>query len=140
MSAQVAVAFLLFALSMSLTPGPGNLTLLGILIRYGISATLPFVVGTSIGVVAIFTGASVGLVNVLAHYPGLFAALRLIGAGYLLCLAWDIANFCIEDSQVSERLPSYWAGASVQVLNPKAWIAAVTAITQFIDVSGNYMA
>lgn len=55
MSAQLMTAFLLFAVSISMTPGAGNIALIGLSSRYGVSATLPFIVGNAVGVIAILT-------------------------------------------------------------------------------------
>ena len=47
MSAQLMLAFLLFSISIGITPGAGNIALLGISSRYGFAATLPFVSGNA---------------------------------------------------------------------------------------------
>lgn len=87
MSAQLMTAFLLFAVSISMTPGAGNIALIGLSSRYGVSATLPFIVGNAVGVIAILAGASVGLAGLLALYPTLYLALKWLGAAYLLYMA-----------------------------------------------------
>ena len=139
MSAQVSVAFLLFALSMSLTPGAGNITLLGISNRYGFFAALPFVAGTAFGVFIVFAGTSMGLLSVLMAYPELFVALKYIGAGYLLYISWGIINFQLADGGPTVPVSGFVSGALIQVLNPKAWIAAVTVFSQFIDLAQDYL-
>lgn len=139
MSIQVAALFLFFSLSMSLTPGAGNITLMGISNRYGFSAAMPFVAGTACGVVIVFAGTSAGLVSVLERYPDLYTVLKYLGAGYLLYLAWGIANTKMQGGQAMEHSPGFRAGAFVQILNPKAWITAIMAFSQFADMSGDYL-
>ncbi len=138
MSIQIAPALIVFALSMSLTPGAGNISLFGIANRYGFVAALPFVAGTVFSVMVVFVGSSAGMVNVFERYPDLYIALKYIGAGYLLYLAWGIANISIKDDQTSKASLGFWSGTCVQILNPKAWIAAMTAISQFVDLSSDY--
>lgn len=139
MNAEIIVAFLFFSVSMTITPGAGNLMLLGISSRYGFSAALPFVAGTSFGVLIVFSGTSAGLLNVLTSIPELYIALKYTGAAYLLYIAWGIANFKMEEKGNSEHASGFLSGALIQVLNPKAWIAAMTVFSQFIDISGNYL-
>ncbi|EPA0985916.1 LysE family translocator [Vibrio parahaemolyticus] len=139
MEPQVFVAFLVFSVSMSITPGAGNLTLLGISNRYGFLAALPFVAGTALGVLIVFIGSSAGLYSVLASSPQLYIALKYAGAAYLLYTAWGIARLEIDEKQTADRAAGVTSGTLIQVLNPKAWIAAMTVFSQFTDVSGNYL-
>ncbi|MGB0466551.1 MAG: LysE family translocator [Pontibacterium sp.] len=139
MSFEVAVVFVLFAIPMALSPGAGNITLMGISNRYGFNASLPFIAGTACGVAFVFAGASAGLVNMLQGYPGLFEVMKYSGAAYLLYLAWGIAAGTSVDCQDEQRSPGFGAGIFVQVMNPKAWIAAMMAFSQFADLSQEYL-
>ncbi|WP_375750774.1 LysE family translocator [Vibrio sp. HN007] len=139
MSAQVIVAFLFFAVSMTITPGAGNLTLLGISNRFGFSAALPFVAGTTFGVLIVFAGTSAGLMSVLNSIPELYSVIKYLGALYLLYIAWGICTFRMEEEANSDSSSGFISGTLIQVLNPKAWIAAMTVFSQFIETSGNYL-
>ncbi len=88
MEPQVFTAFVVFSVSMSITPGAGNLTLLGIANRYGFLAALPFVAGTSLGVLFVFVGSSAGLYSLLISIPELYVTIKYAGAAYLLYTAW----------------------------------------------------
>ncbi|CAM3070584.1 LysE family translocator [Vibrio neptunius] len=138
MSAQLMTAFLLFAVSISMTPGAGNIALIGLSSRYGVSATLPFIVGNAVGVIAILTGASVGLAGLLALYPTLYLALKWLGAAYLLYMAWGIANMDL-DNKASVKKSGFLSGIMVQILNPKGWVASITVFSQFVSPASNYV-
>ncbi|MBN3492454.1 LysE family translocator [Vibrio neptunius] len=138
MSAQLMTAFLLFAVSISMTPGAGNIALIGLSSRYGVSATLPFIVGNAVGVIAILTGASVGLAGLLALYPTLYLALKWLGAAYLLYMAWGIANMDL-DNNASVKKSGFLSGIMVQILNPKGWVASITVFSQFVSPASNYV-
>ncbi|WP_026957359.1 LysE family translocator [Aliagarivorans taiwanensis] len=137
MDTQLVIAFLVFAFSMCITPGAGNVALLGIANRYGFSGAIPFVVGTSLGVLLVFAGTSAGLLGVLTRYPALFLTLKYVGAAYLLYMAWGISRFQNDagaDASADAESSSgsgMLSGALLQILNPKAWIAAMTVFTQF---------
>lgn len=93
MSAQLMLAFLLFSISIGITPGAGNIALLGISSRYGFAATLPFVSGNAFGIVIILAGSSAGLVSLFTLYPEIYTVMKYLGAAYLLFMAWSIATW-----------------------------------------------
>lgn len=138
MSSQIVIAFILFTVSMSLTPGAGNLALLGISNRYGFSAALPFVAGTAFGVLIVFGGTSAGLISILTTYPEVYTTLRYLSAAYLMYLAWGICRQQVDEDNHTEYSSSFLSGTLVQVLNPKAWIAAMTVFSQFTHVLDNH--
>lgn len=138
MDIQTFTAFLLFSIAMSLTPGAGNVTLLSISNRHGFSTALPFVAGTNFGVLIVFVGASAGVVSLLTLYPQLYTLMKYAGAAYLLYIAWGMARFTLTEVQMTEKVSGFASGTLIQVLNPKAWIAAMTVFSQFTVASDNY--
>ena len=138
MSSQLMLAFLLFSTSIAITPGAGNIALLGISSRYGFAATLPFISGNAVGIIIVLAGSSVGLVSLFTLYPELYNILKYAGAAYLLFMAWSIANMQIEESTVDNR-SGFMSGVLVQVLNPKGWIASLTVFSQFITPNADYL-
>ncbi|MEZ9515325.1 LysE family translocator [Vibrio splendidus] len=138
MSSQLMLAFLLFSISIAITPGAGNIALLGISSRYGFAATLPFISGNAVGIIIVLAGSSVGLVSLFTLYPDLYSILKYAGAAYLLFMAWSIANMQIEESTTDNR-SGFMSGVLVQVLNPKGWIASLTVFSQFITPNADYL-
>lgn len=139
MDTQAFIAFLLFSVAMSLTPGAGNVTLLSISNRYGFTTALPFVAGTNFGVLIVFVGASAGVIGILTLYPKIYTLMKYAGAVYLLYIAWGMAKFTHTEEQPDERIYGFTAGTLIQVLNPKAWISAMTVFSQFTVASSNYI-
>ncbi|PMK03602.1 LysE family translocator [Vibrio sp. 10N.261.55.A7] len=138
MSSQLMLAFLLFSTSIAITPGAGNIALLGLSSRYGFTATLPFISGNAFGIIIVLAGSSVGLVSLFTLYPELYTILKYAGAAYLLFMAWSIANLQIEESSTDSR-SGFLSGVLVQVLNPKGWIASLTVFSQFITPNADYL-
>lgn len=138
MSAQLMTAFLLFSISISMTPGAGNIALVGLSSRYGFSATLPFVLGNAAGVIAILVGASVGLVGLFNLYPDVYTLLKWLGAAYLLYMAWGIANMELDSNKVVKK-SGFTSGVLVQILNPKGWVASLTVFSQFVSPVDDYL-
>jgi len=137
MSVELMTAFMLFAVSISLVPGAGNIALLGLSSRYGFFATLPFVLGSAVGVIILLVGASVGLVGLFSVYPELYTLLKWLGASYLLYMAWGVANSRLEADSYAQR-SGFASGVFVQILNPKSWVASLTVFSQFISPNSSY--
>ena len=78
-----------------------------------------------------------GLGAVFAAYPPLQIALKVAGAFYPLWLAWKIATAApasTEQDQVGEPI-SFWQAALFQWVNPKALVAALSAIAIYVRPS-----
>ncbi|TFH91546.1 LysE family translocator [Vibrio ouci] len=138
MSAQIMTAFMLFAVSISIVPGAGNIALLGLSSRYGFNATIPFMLGCAVGVIILLVGASVGLVGLFSLYPELYTVMKWLGAAYLLYMAWGIANSTL-DTNTTVKKSGFASGVLVQILNPKSWVASLTVFAQFISPNENYL-
>lgn len=138
MSAQIMMAFMLFAVSISIVPGAGNIALLGLSSRYGFSATIPFMFGCAVGVIILLVGSSVGLVGLFSLYPELYTVMKWLGAAYLLYMAWGIANSTLETNSTVKK-SGFASGVLVQILNPKSWVASLTVFSQFISPNESYL-
>ncbi|EEX93635.1 transporter, LysE family protein [Vibrio orientalis CIP 102891 = ATCC 33934] len=138
MSAQLMTAFMLFAVSISIVPGAGNIALLGLSSRYGFNATIPFMLGCAVGVIILLVGSSIGLVGLFSLYPELYTVMKWLGAGYLLYMAWGIANTKLDTNQAVKK-SGFASGVLVQILNPKSWVASLTVFAQFISPNESYL-
>jgi threonine/homoserine/homoserine lactone efflux protein len=127
-------AMALFALAASATPGPVNFIGAMAGARFGGARVLPYVTGATVCFIALLAGLGAGAVTG-AMWLGRFALpMTLAGSAYLLWLAWKIARSGPLESASPEAadLPGFWSGAAVQGLNPKAWLAVLSAISTFI--------
>jgi threonine/homoserine/homoserine lactone efflux protein len=133
MSAELLIAFALFAFAASITPGPNNLMLLASGVNHGFRATLPHLFGVCFGFVVLLLAVGLGLAELFARWPLLDGLLRVAGSAYLLWLAWRIAGSGSPQAGSSTSTPmGFWAAAGFQWLNPKAWMMAVAAYTAYL--------
>lgn len=67
--------------------------------------------------------------------PRIGLVLRVAGAGYMLYLAWKL--WVSAGLQGAEAGPPFrlWHGALLQLVNPKAWMMAVTAVAAYVTGS-----
>lgn len=121
-----------FALATSITPGPVNLIALGAGARYGLRASLRHVTGATAGFVLLLVLIGLGLHELIARWPLVTRAIQWAGVAFLLYVAYRLA---IDDGQLaranSDSRPSMLIGASMQWLNPKAWLASIAGTGAF---------
>jgi len=137
------MAFALFALVSSITPGPNNLMLLASGVNFGFRATLPHMMGINLGFMVLVLAVGVGLAGLFAVFPWLYAVLKWGGAAYLLYLAWNIANAGSLENKTQDGTHkaspmSFMSAAAFQWINPKAWIMALGAFSTYIPASSGF--
>jgi threonine/homoserine/homoserine lactone efflux protein len=126
------ISFLIFAASQVGTPGPANMVLLATGARYGLRRALPFVAGVALGKQLIIWPVGFGLMSLATTAPVVFAAFKWASVGYILYLAWRIANVRLNVGQASNTPPGFMAGLIVHPLNPKAWAMITGGFTSFV--------
>lgn len=125
-------SFMIFAASQVGTPGPANMVLLSAGARYGLVAALPFVGGVILGKQLIIWPLGLGLMQVVDSAPWIFVTLKWISAGYVLWLAWRVANLRLgQRGDGPAQPPGFLAGLVVHPLNPKAWAMVTAGFTSF---------
>ena len=135
------VAVIPFAVSSTFTPGPNNLMVMAAAANFGYVRTVPHMAGIAIGFPAMVVGVGLGLAPMLERYPAAHVALKIVGAGYLLYLAWRIANAApAKGGDARARPIRFHEAALFQLVNPKAWVMAVGAIATYTTVGGDLMA
>jgi threonine/homoserine/homoserine lactone efflux protein len=129
----ILVPVLLFAISMSITPGPNNMLLTASGASYGYRRTVPLICGIVTGIVSLLTLSALGLGALFESVPVLRTILKIAGSGYLVYLAFRIAFAGGgQKGAVSRQEPlTFLQGAAFQYLNPKAYVMAITAMSVY---------
>ncbi len=129
MTLSLLLSMSAFALAASISPGPVNLTCLSSGARYPISRGLRFVTGATLGFIVLFLAIGFGLLAVMEKIPGFEKILTTAGIVFLLYLSYGLFR---DDGVLTETgvqsAPGFWAGALMQWLNPKAWLATASGI------------
>lgn len=125
-----------FAFVSSITPGPNNLLIMRSGARFGLRRTLRHIAGIEAGLVALLVLSQLGVGAVLLAWPAALKALRVACSVYLLWLAWLMLKDAgpADDAAApaaSARPMGVAAAAAFQLVNPKAWMMAVTGISAF---------
>lgn len=129
--------FVIFALTLSLTPGPNNTLFTASGVNFGISRTVPHILGVAVGFPAMLAAVALGLWSLLSAVPGLLEALRYVSIAVLIYLAWKIAGGAAGKIGRPERPMRFYEAAAFQWVNPKAWLISASAMTTFSGVAAN---
>ncbi|MDF3822549.1 LysE family transporter [Leptospira sp. 96542] len=132
-----------FAFAMSASPGPVNIVSAMSGARFGAWRSFPYVLGATVGFVGILASVGAGLGVSVARYPALVRLMAVLGAAYMLLMAWRIAHASLQPgSQAQARdltaPPTWLAGAVAQLINPKAWIVSFSAVSIFVATHADY--
>ena len=118
---------------MSFTPGPNNILLTASGVNFGFVRSIPHILGVKFGFVALVAACGLGLGLLFTTYPVAQTALKIVGAGYLLWLAWKVANAGSASGVSAGARPiSFLQATAFQWVNPKGVIAAVGAVALFV--------
>ena len=132
MTTALLWALCVFCFVASVTPGPNNLMLMTSGVNFGPRRTMPHLLGVCLGFTLMVALVGFGLAGLFARWPVLLAALKWIGAVYMLWLAWKIANASPVKPGAGGGRPMTFLGAvAFQWVNPKAWIIGVTAVATY---------
>ena len=121
------LAFVLFAIAASATPGPNNALLAASAAANGVRRTLPQVFGIAIGFGAMVGLVGLGLSGPLAASPALHGVLRWVGGAWMLWIAYGIARSAVAAGTEPRPPMGFMSAALFQWVNPKAWVLAVAA-------------
>jgi threonine/homoserine/homoserine lactone efflux protein len=118
---------------MSFTPGPNNILLTASGVNFGFARSIPHILGVKFGFVALVAACGLGLGLLFTTYPAAQTVLKVVGAGYLLWLAWKVATAgSASGASAGARPISFLQATAFQWVNPKGVIAAVGAVALFI--------
>ena len=92
MTFELALAAAAFCFAGALTPGPNNVMLLASGVNFGFARTVPHMVGVVLGYAFLLLVIGMGLGQTVVEHPVAFQTLRIIGALYMIWLAWKIAT------------------------------------------------
>ena len=137
------LAFSLFAMVTSITPGPNNLMLLASGVNFGFRLTVPHMLGISSGFLVMAFAVGLGLAEVFTRLPWIYGVLKWAGAIYMLYLVWRIANSAPPadtppDACAAKPL-SFWGAAAFQWVNPKAWVMAISGFSTYVPATSGLM-
>lgn len=139
MSLVTWLGFLVAAVVIAVSPGPGAVASMSSGARYGYQPTLALIAGLQCALLAQLAIVAIGLGAVMAASEAIFNLLKLAGAAYLIWLGiqkWRADPVTPdEDAAVPARRGLFWQGLLVNLTNPKALVFIVALVPPFIDTA-----
>lgn len=127
MSATELTALLLFATAMSFSPGPNTTLSTALAANLGLKRAMRFCLAVPTGWTLLMLATGLGLGALITSVPALRWGVKLLGVAYMLWLAWKLAGAGQLSQVDSSRLNvTFWQGVSLQFVNIKAWMLALT--------------
>ena len=127
MTADEFTALLAFATAMSFTPGPNTTLATALAANFGLRRALRFVVAVPAGWTLLMLACGLGLGALVLAVPAARWAVKIVGVGYLLWLAWKLSRSARLGEAEAEKLRvGFWQGVALQFVNIKAWMLALT--------------
>lgn len=128
------VQLLTYIFVVAFTPGPNTLMVMSSGIRFGLRRTLPFIAGILFAQTFLIALMALFSKVLLDALPGAEPFMRVLGAAYMLYLAYKIwrSKGVQEGETQKDEAPSFAAGMLLQFVNVKLFLFFFTALSTYI--------
>lgn len=138
MSFETWITFVFASSALLLVPGPAMIFMFGLALNQGLTKALLALPGLMLGLAASITFSLLGAGVVLLASAELFAALKFLGAAYLVYLGvqlWssDPTGLGGEQLGSAKQKSLFWPAFLIALLNPKGLVFFIAFLPQFID-------
>ncbi len=120
------------------TPGPGVAALIARVMGQGLAGVAPFIAGYFVADMFWLVLAATGLAVVAKAFAGVFVAIKLAGAAYLLYLAWKMATAPVASADgrppASRGWRAFLASLSLTLGNPKVMVFFLSIMPLVVEV------
>jgi len=131
------LGFLLAAILIAVTPGPGAVLSMSTSMRYGYWSALTAILGLQAAILVHLAIVAIGFGALLAASETGFSVVKFIGAAYLIWLGvqkWRSPPLPVDAETLSiRRRGLFLQGLLINLTNPKAIIFIGALVPQFID-------
>jgi len=121
-----------YVLIASFTPGPANIASSSLGMLYGLRRCLPYLAGLAAGVFLMMLLGGLVSASLLSWFPVLEPLLRLVGAAYILYLAYGLVRASYQFSEQPVRPLGFGHGLALNLSNPKLIVYAFTVFSSFL--------
>ncbi|WP_024852193.1 LysE family translocator [Hydrogenovibrio kuenenii] len=144
METEVLLSFIGITVLIALSPGPDNLYVLMQSVLHGHTAGIWVTLGLCTGLIVHTTAVSLGLAAILQSSVMAFTLLKIVGALYLLYLAWQAfkagsLHLHKQNTPVLKPWQLYRRGVLMNISNPKVSLFFLAFLPQFISVQTGHI-
>ena len=124
--------FLIYCFITAYTPGANNLLSMSNAIRLGFRRSVRFNFGILAGFAVVMSVCTAFSATLYSYLPKVKIIMQVLGASYMLYLAWKVSKSSAELSADGGKEASFLSGMILQFANPKIYIYAITAMSLYI--------
>ena len=124
--------FLIYCFITAYTPGANNLLSMSNAARLGFRKSVSFNFGITMGFLIVMTVCTLFSSTLYSALPKIKFYMQLLGAAYMLYLAWKVWKTSSDLEVESRKESSFLSGMVLQFMNPKIYIYAITAMSLYI--------
>ena len=129
----------LFWFVAAFTPGPNNVVASYSGFNFGITKTIPLILGVTLGFTSLIFFLTIGLINVFKIFPILQNILKYLGTLFLLYLAYRI-SFSKSSKEEEKKNPvTFFDTYFFQFLNPKGVLFGIIIVSTYLELGENYL-
>tara|TARA_B100000965_G_scaffold390039_1_gene396426 strand:- start:386 stop:976 length:591 start_codon:yes stop_codon:yes gene_type:complete len=121
------------------TPGPNNVVASYSGFNFGITKTIPLILGVTLGFTSLVIFLCIGLINIFKLFPLIQIIIKYLGTLFLIYLAYKIA-FTKNSSDIKKENPVKFIETFLfQYLNPKGVTVAIIIVSNYVNYGENYI-
>ena len=129
----------LFWFVAAFTPGPNNVVASYSGFNFGITKTIPLILGVTLGFTSLIFFLTIGLINVFKIFPMLQNILKYLGTLFLTYLAYKI-SFSKSSKEEEKKNPvTFFDTYFFQFLNPKGVLFGIIIVSTYLELGENYL-
>ena len=121
------------------TPGPNNVVASYSGFNFGITKTIPHILGVTLGFTSLVIFLTIGLINVFKLFPIIQVTIKYLGTLFLIYLAYKIASSTNSDETKKENPVKFIETFFFQFLNPKGVIVGIIVVSTYVELGENYL-
>ncbi len=121
------------------TPGPNNVVASYSGFNFGITKTIPHILGVTFGFTSLVLFLSIGLINVFKLFPIIQIIMRYLGTVFLIYLSYKIAFSGTTNDTKKENPVKFIETFLFQYLNPKGVTVAIIVVSTYVELGENYI-
>ena len=129
----------LFWFVAAFTPGPNNVVASYSGFNFGITKTIPLILGVTLGFTSLIFFLTIGLINVFKIFPILQNILKYLGTLFLLYLAYKISFSKSLKEDEKKNTVTFFDTYFFQVLNPQGVLFGIIIVSTYLELGENYL-
>ena len=121
------------------TPGPNNVVASYSGFNFGITKTIPHILGVTLGFTSLVLFLSIGLINIFILFPIIQVVMRYLGTLFLIYLAYKISFSKNTDDDKKVNPVKFIDTFLFQFINPKGVILGIIIVSTYVEIGDNYL-